>query len=884
MSKNDHYDHTNRFVPTWTKKFHSFKRMQRPKKFTAHSRSTKTLNRQTMSGENNNLFVSIDSANKGTALHALKMLYAIDGSGSTGGTVMRHQQMSAHMLCKVLPICRIVGWGTTATLQPSLRSVGSTYGGTSPESVIPYLKDQPNQCLILYTDGQIYNISRFCEAMQTVEALPIIIVLTVSSSYTMASRIADIETQVNMSIPEAMLATSNDVLIAVNVGGEHKVLMAKGAFDVFGSLPQLETQTRLETLVDFDMNRLAANKNVHFQKLSPGLVRLRSFEQPLDLEALYVAQDIPVDVLRALADRTLFPQYDVTRLHATLTRISRKLNENPEIARLAAQLAEIAVDKELSGGEQHRELLAQYQAARENKSGQRQGSVREKRTAIERLFNMLNDYAADRSSIVLGSNRANRAVAIAAEAFDESALGDCIALPECPIFLTEDAPACVLLRYPSIVTTNGEPEKGGKNVDDAAQDDDESHSDEDNVLSVAETLKYCTSDYAMEAPFAFGKTLARCVTRGLYSLEFARDAKRNPFSRQSVAGYVPLSKDPNVVMRHMARVFGGSRELWHFVRAYIGMMVEHCATCEWAERALIHQHLQALLDNYVCNHHLKGQTDDRRPLRACFSYVVHNYAECLRDRYPEDSITILEIVDTLMPSQKYDRKSIMGMVSVVATFSKLLRKHKKNLHEDAMMLEVIEVDECGHFVRERTTVRSLIARIFWYDQVMAETPIYRGVKLQYAIDKALNDRRFGDLLRTVFAGESLDVADERLRIALPEPTGTHAQQEKFGHWTKDGRATDCCVYCGETFNDPLDLYAHLKKEFGPYFFNGQRAVQCAIQELGITASDTDLFKRTKQIVFKRHGIFNGALHTQFTKQRLFMFIQKFKEVLAARPN
>lgn len=791
------------------------------------------------------LFAST-SAGGGTPLSSLKATYAIDCSGSTQGEILRREIMSAAMLMPFVAHAQTIGWNSVAR---RIASVGELRGegGTYPSCIVPYL--QGAQCLVLYTDGQIGvpEMEEFQRQMMRLPPLPIIIVFTMASNYTLeSSTIAMLHAQVNMSIPEACLKLSNDVCIAVNAEGAHKVLMAKGAFNVFGKLPQLQPEMLLSALVDFDMTLLKGD-TVCFRVLPSGQINLNGFSSPLILESLYASEDAPYAVLEALCDRVYFPKLDMTRMQAMLSRRLRALNENKEVDQLREELAKVAVDANKAGGEEHRALVARLREAIQRRGKQTDGDLVKFRTLLQRFLQMLAEYAVDRTSIALGSNRAMRAKQIDPTEFEEIASEQCATVPECPIFLQSGA-ACVLLQLPSL------PQQPSKET----------------------VVEFCTSDNSMEGPFNFGRLLYKygCVTRGLYCVDFARQTRQNPFSRAPIAGFVPLSNDPAVVMRFMSRLFGDSRELWHMVRAYIGMMTMHCLRDEWAMRDVVVPHLRALCDKYDCTYNLKGNTEDRRPLRACFEYVTQNYGACLRDRLPDDSRTILAIVDLLYPTHAYERRKVLTMLEVVDRFSRLLAQYKKD-DCPSMLRYIIDVDEFEHCVKERLTIDSLIARILWYDS-RSSRPQYRGLKLQLAIETAMQDRKFGSLLSKAFSGVACDMDCEAMRVALPEPSGDHFGEEKFGQWTEEGRPKQQCVYCGQKFQSSKEMYAHLREAYGKHNYNGQRDVLRAIQFYGVAESEQTLFKAAKQLLYRRYGEQCFALHTQRCKKMLLHFIRQFK--------
>jgi len=787
------------------------------------------------------LFKTVES---GCLLKDLPAAYAIDCSGSTAGSILRYEIQSASMLSSFVQPEVILSWHTSAKAHNSFDDIRSQ-GGTDPSSIIPFLQNA--KFLILYTDGQISTsaMERFHKLMKdSLSAIPIIVIFTMNGSYSLQSTIQTLQSQVDMSIPEACLALSNDACVVVNISGEHKVLMASGAMNMFGNLPTISSETKLETLIDFDMSKLTSD-TAQIQTLPPGCINLNGFKGALDLEVLYQSEEISQEILEVLSNRIYFAKLDTRRMHQLLSSMLRRLNDNPVADNLAQRIAEIAVDPKRSGGPEHIQLLEQLK----NQKNQRkkENTATKLRSTIQNFLELIAEYNANKTTIAFGSNRANRAKIISNDAFADDALGDCIEIPECPIYL-ESGPACILLTKPKDIPEN---------------------------ISM---IEFCTNNIAMEAPFHFGSLLKSSVTPGIYCLTFAKTAKTNPYTREKVLGFIPFSKDPVVVMNHMARIFCESRELWHMVRAYISMMVSHCHSEQWAQEKLICEHLQCLLDTYVCTYNLMGSTEDRRPLRKCFEYVTENYATCLRSRIPNDVLEILKIVNFLMPEWKYSSTKIEGMVNVMDKFSFLLRELKQNV---SMMKFVMELDEYGHCVREKFDLESVIARLFW---IRGD---FQWMKLQTAVENALQDKKFGGILRSAFIGEAWEIGDD-ITIVLPEPSGEHFGPEKFSKWTKYGRPLHQCVYCGETFPcgdseyiSP-ELICHLTNEFGDYYFSGQKAVREVLdanpdaQEL-TKEMEIKLFKQAKELLFSKYGEQKGALHTQHCKRRLLHFLHKFFE-------
>lgn len=390
------------------------------------------------------------------------------------------------------------------------------------------------------------------------------------------------------------------------------------------------------------------------------------------------------------------------------------------------------------------------------------------------------------------------------------------------------------------------------------------------VPSKANFIEEYTSDYAMESPFEFGTWLIDLVTPGLYCREIAETLKSNPMTREPILGYLPLSDNPAVVMKHMSKLFGANKELWHFVRGYISMMIHVCDK-SWADRTKILSSITRLFNNYNATLDLKGGSD-KVPLKQAFEYVLTNYSTCMRDRTKGDNLAIIKITKTLFPNFVFQENVIIGMSNTIGVFASLLNKHKQC---ENMIKYVMNVDDYDHYVSYIGGLEGLIAQLFWHD-INGE---YRSMKLQIAIDKALNNKKFGNELKKAMRGEPIN--NDILECALEEPTSDkniHFEEPKFMSWTSEGLPELQCVYCGHNFLDTWHKLQHLKREFGEHFYNGHLACKHALEDIGYNASEKELFKLAKEKLYKSYGDKCKALHTKRCKNKLLFFINNFKTI------
>jgi hypothetical protein len=786
-----------------------------------------TISTISIKSDDTGLFVNQE--NQKTLLTEMMADYCIDISGSTRGLILENEKKSADKLSEFIKPRKIIGFDDKAHIISKINYL-QTYGSTTEPSCFVPLIDK-SQCLICYTDGLINQteMTKFETKINAIlNDIPIIIIFVLKD---FSITINEMQQTINMSIPEAFLRLSNNVIILITDGLKYKTLMNKGCFSQFETI-QLNNDTKLCHLSNFDLQDFT---KVYVSGSLPEHMLILN-NVVIDLNVLYKLDNVDTIILKSLCDRMHLPRLNLDAMHLLLTRIKRKMNENPLLEQIRDKLADIIKNNEM-GTDEHKNLIKQYNLIRLQKNSLED---KEKLNIINKFLEMIANYRANNTSIVLGSNRAIRAVI-----FDENDLlnlDTCIQI-ECPIML-DNGDACILMKQPI-------------------------HANNDYV-------KNFTSDYAMESPFEFGTWLVDCITPGIFCYDIAQTINTNPYTRDNILGFLPLSTNPTVIMKHMSKLFGGNREMWHMVRGYISMMTNACDKYDWMNKEIILPYIKTLCNNYSATIDLKGGSE-KVPLIKSFMNVLTNYERCLRDRTPNDVRAIIKISEVIMPEFKFNKAKITGMINVTDVFHKLLNLHKKG--ED-MTYYVMEVDDYNHYIKYIGGINGLIAQIFWLDQ---EIGLYRKLNLQIAINTALNHEKFGSILRKAFIGEEFD--DSILELALPEPTGSHFGEEKYKIENKYGYKTIfelpefVCTFCGKTFNNSMNKYKHLQEMQGKHYYSGYLAVKQAISEIGKYSNERDIFIKTKNILFDRYGKTAGFLHTKRCKNRMLYFINELKASL-----
>jgi hypothetical protein len=860
-----------------------------------------------------------------TAIPAIRATFCIDTSGSTSGQIMQAQIRSATELAQTVGVAKIYGWGTQAAVVGSMSALTSNGGGTSPQSLIaPLRSDGAVQMMVLYTDGEVgvSDMEAFRVGLQQFPAMPAIVVLTLGSRFQTSSLVESLSSQVSMSVPEGLLSLANHALILLNLvnePGNHRVLMSSGEFARHFPALELRNDMPLSELRSFKFGWLSV---IRLRTLPVGCVQLPNVPKLVDLDKLLGAGTLSVDewsaqlsdpasvalitnIVTQLSARIMLPRVNSSRFQSFLVRLQRAASTDERsvaLGELRKKLAIIAVDPVLKGSDEHRSLLAQYNALRGGGGGGDNGAAAASssssssssslvalRRAITAALSAIASYNADATAIVLGSNRANRASVVTDEQLNE--VGDCVQVEECPIFLCS-GPACILLRAPRFGVEQVPPAP-------AAAFDAPLGSGKDKLQDPPVPLaappvekllidgmpleQYCSTDENMENPFAFGAFLAQCFTPGVYCQEFACEAAMNPLTRDRVIGWVPLSKDPLVLLRHLSRIFVARRELWHLVRGWVAAVAAHLSTEQWASVAPLREHILAVCANYPTNDNLKGadETVKKVPLLAAVRNVLTNYATCLRDRTEADIRAICTVSDVLQPEFAYDRVAVASLARLVQTFARLLAAHKR---QEPMLHVLLPVDPVDEFPvgRVNATLEGLIAYLFF-----STGEKFRGLRLQDAVDQAMLDAKFGPaLLRAFTTGEVDQAVFSDVQFREPPQDDLHFQElpdaERFSNWTASGRSATVCAYCGRG-GDPVK---HSEEVFGPWFFSGQRVVIVAFETLGADATELAVFQLAVQRLRRRMGELNMLVHSQFVRKRLWYFVRKLKplRVAAAAQN
>lgn len=721
---------------------------------------------------------------------------------------------------------KYIDWNTTSKNHNNVfpNKINSS-GGTDPNCFLKFWNNESFS--MIFTDGQI-DISTMNEFRKNLSEkgceIPIIIVFTIGS-YNNAN-VSNLQNNINMSIPEAFLSLSNNVLIIISDGITPRILMSKGDFSEYYPNQELTPETNITSLKQFDIKII--DKVIMEEGVPSNFVKISNVtDEYFDLNNLSNINSIDdIDLLEYLCSRTILPRLNLTILHTTLDNLIKQCSVNKELDKIRDDLYRIATDPNMAGSEEHKKLIALYNQTKSNSKNQINKTLLNR---IHKLKQIINEYQRDSTSFTYGSNRAMKANEI--NDFDLDDLGGCVQI-ECPIYIIE-GDGCIVFKKP---------------VD-------------------PDYIQKFTSDYYLESPFELGMELIKLTTPGIFCREMVERMDKNPYTMEDSIGWIPLTSSPIAAMRHLSKLFGGKKELWHFARAYCGLLT-YLSEKHWMSDYvnIIKDTLIKFTKNYNVSEDLKASSN-KIPLYKAFEYVLTNYSVCLRDRFYGDIITICKIVDYIKPEYSYPKNKIYSMASIIRSFDKLLRVFKQ---DEDMLKYVMEMDDYGHYIKYKGGVEGLISQLLWYDT----NRNFKSYKLQMAIDKSFSDKRFGKAIKQAFNGEVWD--ESILECKLPEYDMTMTM--KYDVWTDNGLDEFKCGYTGKVFSTSKEKLDHIKKYLGDYFYNGHKAVRNSIIELGKDASDKEIFIKSKERLYKQYGQQYKVLHTQGVKEKLLMFIKKFKEL------
>lgn len=825
--------------------------------------------------------------------------YAIDTSGSTIGFIFHEEKLSALEFKKYFTKPETVyAWNLGVQNFRKLEDITCIGGGTDPNCLLSSFKSRllpksNESVLIFYTDGCIAkqdivrwqnNLSQ--QMNDEFSNVPLIFIFALESKYNDYSTLQEIKSQVDMSIVEGFLSSSNHVLILftiseithtketrgyINPGSlKHYIFSASGIFSTYFKLnDNLEDQNILSSMPLFDFNLL---NQVNCQKLNKDEILLQ-FENNsiiVKLSQLYNSDELHdllefygPHLIQKLQNRSYFGKYQNELLYSSLSTVLQKLSQNNELIELNQKLALCVI-----GSEQHKQLLQEYNQIKSKKIKNKDPRIQ----SIMQFMEQLKEYKQEKTSFTFKSNRALYAKEVEKNDYDFTR-ENCIEITDCPIMLSEGS-ACILLKKTNI---------------------------ENNIL-----VEQSTSDFNIDAPFAYGSSLVEFMTPGIFSEEFANQATIHPFTREKIIGYIPLVTKPIVLIAHMSKYFSGSKKMDNLVYYYISMITFAIEKYNYIKEHenLFKQQLIQLFDHFYSYKTFSQQQsgtiyDVKIPLKQCFEYVLLNegIALVLRNRLPSDTRAIMKITDWLFPEIIYSKDQIIGLTNVLEDFGFMLNRLKEG---QSMTKYIMDSDnDYGHFLKEKTDLKSLIARIFWFNHSKSN---YVNSKFQLALNNALNDSCYGPYLQKALMNENFYDGSTCFEIAADEPDEKNVHfhftdEMALALQTQSFYPIDHCIYCKHTFSDPSYLYNHLKTELKGFFMTIHRKVIEVILEAMCTSSDKEyqsfhvyrdglrpyknspltlkkkeLFFAVKDKLERKFGKAYPILYTQYCKKSILFYL------------
>lgn len=538
---------------------------------------------------------------------------------------------------------------------------------------------------------------------------------------------------------------------------------------------------------------------------------------------------------------------------------------------------------------------------------ERRTVVAELRNAVEALTLVLQQYTENKAAFDYGSNRATAARTIEEQELVD--VGRCIR-GQCPVMLEEDN-LCIYLQAPDAVFVRRAQKKPIAGDDDDSDDKNEETPARPIVGQGALTdaqrgavARYFTRNQMVDNAALCGVAMLGCLTPGVFGIEFARSTTVavSPLTQMPLLGFVPLSFDMRVLIRHLCSLLCGGKEMPFILRAYVSMVAQHLATNRWAQKELC-GHAQYVLGTlklqcrFVREHRIatlraQGKSQNEAAEAAARQEITLaesiqyqlTHTECLRLLSHGQAMAMVDIAQQLMPDFTFDVARARG----VANFCNTLRLVRdRYIALDRARRDPQEIlFEC--FRADGTLRNTLHGYLAWF---FASTHRRLGhalrlLRFQDCVDRVLEDGEMGAYFTSIYAGVEPPAAGvPPLLPAIDEPSAenvhfdTAKSLEFYTRLLRKNNAEICCAYCGERFVTRHDLNAHLKQTLGAHFIDFSQILLYK-RDLFDAASALATEKAIFTYLQRRYNVWHMAIYTQRTRREIRAMIQAVAAVAA----
>jgi hypothetical protein len=710
-------------------------------------------------------------------------------------------------------------------------------GGTSITSIMPFI-GVDTEAIVIFTDGQIDSreMQRFVDSHK-LRDIPVIVFLTYLDH---GVTVTKLNTTVNMSVPECFMGISNNVLIAVNNHNDIRVLMAKGAYRAFESGETLDNNSVISFLSSLNIKDLVAMKTI--KGLSATQVLVAGSSDPIDLNDVYANKEIPLELLAGFSHRTILAKLDLVQIDTILLAMLKKYAKpmNAEAVAYSHAVAKAAEELFDSMKTNDNDVIVRarekYKLTLASKpTGIAGDGNKETIAEINKFREIIKEYTKNKTSIVLSSNRANRAAVAEANNVEDLETANGIK-SLCPILFEESLP-CFFVKA------------GNNNYD-------------------------LTSDYAMGSPFSAAAWIQADLMPGLFGAVFVNDLYEHrgqrlthPYTREPIRGIIPLVHNKALVLQYMANAFGNNRLMSHLVNVFLGTLVNMANTPMFAEH---HDTIVNFLKEFTKVNKtavdLMDSTEGLVPFNDALVNCLKDSGAVIINKTEAETKAIIALAEIVIPDFKFNKQTILNRAAFRTVFMRELANYKKN---GISLSDIAILDTDGFYEKPIGGIVGLIRQLFWHND-----NVYNNKSLTDAVNYSFRDKTYGQALASAYSDGTFH--EGVLELALPEPeTGIYFPEENV-FAGKYPFPKNVCLYTGREFDSFKDLLAYNKDQWKPYNTNTMKHCKIAVVQ-NPNKTIPELARIAHGGIVRQCGKYAKHIYCRFVKKDIFEILNEIHD-------
>lgn len=752
---------------------------------------------------------SISTPTKTISQKDAKLVVAIDSSLSTHGDVLKMQKEIAKKISARFEQKTFLAWNSYAQVVKNLNSIVPK-GGTNPVCFVSLMKKNKIQCdfLVLFTDSKIHDLETFRNSICSLDLQCPIVVVIMTKNF--------MYDESDISVAEACLSASSNVAVCATLPTDPtlRVVLATGCFKKFmrNKPTKLMHSIPLSYFDYLDFDQIWSNQSLTISLVPQNIIvgqdeRLfvlqRDFLRYINDPQLPQDQDSIRLAVESIVLRENLPKLDADRMLHAMHGLRRQVERHlfgGEIFEMHERLFSLVSQVDAEG---ERIKITKQQIA-DAKASQTGGLVSDQLiSTIENAIYVLSAYAADKTRF---------------NYFDpEESQPDCIS-GVCPVLAVEDALAVIFTA----------PKRGI------------------SYSKLCKSKRYFTvrDKKSVEKWFArnnmadssiCGSAMLEALVPGVYGTHFAKSSmlQANTLTQQPFLGYMPLSRDMNVVCRSLSHIFGQAANLNYLLRGYVAMVAELVSTQRSVPKELV-EHAKIVLFSTKSHSRKVGEN-------AIFAdaivYMV-NHPECFHSMSYKEAMSVFAIAKYLLPSLLFEQQKVSATIEFVNAFRQVRDKYIS--FDRSNMDPLCIFQEC--FAADGTPLNTPYARIAWaFGQIhLVHGHTLRLLRFEPSLLFFLTNAT--PSITCLYNGLSQQV-DEAFLPAIPKnnlhfdltiwaetfrnivQNNSQPSTSSTSSWSITGAISrlfygaPCnfkCQFCHKQFSTSAERNAHIKQELGDY--------------------------------------------------------------------